>query len=92
MDVLLIDSDDNVLRVQCADAATADRVGGAAIYSSGGVSAYLVPPNAHDNVETIITRLLAGQDVGQILAMEPLDEEEEDADPDRTKDLGGEWL
>lgn len=41
--VILIDTHDEVLVVDCADDAEAEAVGAAAIWSDGGVSAYLLP-------------------------------------------------
>lgn len=44
--VLLTDSDNATMLIACPDDATAQEVAGAAVFSDGGVSAWLVPERA----------------------------------------------
>lgn len=64
--VLLIDQDDGTALVACPDEETADQVGAAAIWSSGGVSAYRVPTWALADTEAVVERLRDGRDTSEL--------------------------
>lgn len=64
--VLLTDDDDSTLLVQCPDEGTAQRVGGAAIFNDGGVSAWRVPTHAHTDLDLIIARLKESDNLREV--------------------------
>lgn len=66
--VILVDGDDQVMAVRCPDEAAANEVGGAAVLSDGGVSAYLLPPTTGyvDYSHELSVALVEGMDLTQI--------------------------
>lgn len=64
--VLLNDNDNGAALVQCATMADAEAVGAAAIFSDGGVSAWLVPKRAIEDSEALRERLRDGETTHEI--------------------------
>jgi len=64
--LLLTDDDNATLLVRCLDQAGADHVGRAAIYSDGGVSAWVVPTHAFTDAAVIAGRLHEGGDLSDV--------------------------
>ena len=60
--VLLTDNDNATAMIGCPDAETADTVAAAAVFSDGGVSAWLVPDGCFTSTQEIITMLRDGAD------------------------------
>lgn len=67
--VLLTDTDDSTMLVECPDHATAEKVGRAAIYSDGGVSAWIIPVTPYvdgSHIGTLIQALRSGSSIGYV--------------------------
>ena len=68
--ILLVDSDDSTMLVECPDSVTATKVGRAAIYSDAGVRAWLIPQAPYVSnpslIGSIIQALRSGQSIGYV--------------------------
>lgn len=69
--LLLTDGDDQVMAVECKDENQAHRIAGAAVWASGGVSAWLVPDDQNfvdgtREEERLVRLLAAGYDLADL--------------------------
>jgi hypothetical protein len=64
--VLLTDNDNGTALIACEDHEMAHQIGSAAIYSDGGVSAWLVPDQAIPASDDIIKQLRDGEDTADL--------------------------
>jgi hypothetical protein len=64
--VLLTDSDDNTIVILAANMAEAERVGGAAVYHDGGVSAWVIPSHGFRRTAKVVKVLRRGGSVSDL--------------------------
>lgn len=68
--ILLVGNDDSTMLIECPDLGTAEKVGRAAIYAEGGVSAYLIPTAPYTDMPSIgdlIQLLRSGATIPEIV-------------------------
>lgn len=88
--LLLTDDNGATLAVTCPDMETARRVGGAAVWSDGGVSCYVIPPESVPASERLIDLLEKGYSVNWLHdALTNTDGDAEDDADDYTPGVAG---